>query len=83
MALSRPAVRVGIVVLILLGVVFVILAIVYFTTTAGDLPSLMPGHESGSSTHHVKHGIAMLVLALLSWLGAWLLSGQLRTKTAT
>jgi hypothetical protein len=81
MAASRTWVKIGVAALIVLGVVFVVLGIVYFTTKAGDLPSLMPGHESGSTTHHVKHGIAMLMLAVLSWLGAWLLSGQLKHAT--
>jgi hypothetical protein len=58
-----------------LAVVFVILAIVYFAKTAADLPSFFPGHEAHSTKHHVKHGIAMLGLAVVSLLGAWMLSG--------
>ncbi len=58
-------------VLIAVGIAFVILAIVYFTTSAADLPSFVPGHQANSSHHHTKHGLAMLGLAVLAWIGAW------------
>ena len=35
---------------VILGVIFVGIAIVYWTTDAGSLPSFFPGHEAGSST---------------------------------
>ena len=57
--------------LVVLGLLFVVVAIVYFTKTATDLPSFMPGHQSGVTKHHTKHGIALLGLAALSWIGAW------------
>src|SRR5713226_8327939 len=59
---------------IALAVVFVGLAVVYFTTTAQDLPSWLPGHEAGSTRHHVKHGVAMITLALACGVGVWMLS---------
>ena len=58
-----------------LAVVFVMVAVVYFTKTAADLPSFFPGHDAHSTTHHTKHGIAMIGLAVLSLIGAWMLSG--------
>jgi hypothetical protein len=57
--------------LVALGVVFIVIAIVYFTTAASSLPSFLPGHQAGLSRHHTKHGLAMIALALLSWIGAW------------
>ena len=65
--------------LIVLGLLFVIVAIVYFTKTATDLPSFMPGHQSGVSKHHTKHGVAMLGLAVLSWIGAWFTTAPARS----
>jgi hypothetical protein len=65
-----------------LAAVFVILAVVYFTRSAADLPSFLPGHEAGSTKHHVKHGIAMLGLATLSLIGAWMLSGPQKSTAA-
>ena len=60
---------------IVLAVLFVGLAVVYFTKTAQDLPSWLPGHQAGSTRHHVKHGVAMIALALASVVGVWMLSG--------
>ena len=39
----------------------------------------MPGHEAGSSRHHVKHGIAALVVALGAFALAWFQSGPRTT----
>ena len=55
---SSVQVRPATIGLIVLGVVFVILATLYFTKTAADLPSF---HQSGLTTHHTKHGIASSV----------------------
>jgi hypothetical protein len=57
--------------LIALGVVFVGLAIMYFATSAANLPSFVPGHQTGVTKTHTKHGLLMLGLAAVSFLGAW------------
>jgi amino acid permease len=54
-----------------LAIAFVIIGIVYFTSTASALPSFLPGHQAGSAHHHTKHGIAMIGLAVLAVIGAW------------
>src|SRR5947199_3892896 len=59
-----------------LAAMFVILAAVYFTRSAQDLPGFLPGHQAGLTRHHTKHGIAMLGLAVVSLLGAWMLGGS-------
>jgi hypothetical protein len=57
---------------VLLGVVLIVIAVFYFADTASGLPSFFPGHESGSTTHHhVKHGIAAIVVALGCFVFAW------------
>ena len=65
--------------LIALAVVFIVLAIVYFTTSASDLPGFVPGHQAGSTKVHTKHGLAMLGLAALSLIGAWMTSSPDKT----
>jgi hypothetical protein len=57
--------------LVVLASVFVAIGVVYFTKTAADLPSFFPGHTAHSTTHHVKHGIAVIMLALAALGGAW------------
>jgi len=58
--------------LIALAVVFLLLAVVYFTTTATNLPAFFPGHQTGSDKTHAKHGLAMIGLAALALVGAWM-----------
>jgi amino acid permease len=65
---------------VVLGIVFVVLAVVYFVEPAGSLPSFFPGHESGSSHHHFKHGIASVVVAACFFLFAWFQTGPNRTQ---
>jgi hypothetical protein len=60
---------------VLLGIVLLVIAIIYWVSTAADLPSFFPGHKAGSSTHHVKHGIAAFLLALACFVLAWFQTG--------
>lgn len=57
--------------LVLAGLVLLVVAALYIAQTAADLPSFFPGQEAGSTHHHVKHGIAALVLALGAFVLAW------------
>jgi amino acid permease len=54
------------------AVLCVVAAIVYFTKTADALPSFFPGHSAGSTKHHTKHGLGMIMLALVALFGAWM-----------
>jgi NADH:ubiquinone oxidoreductase subunit 5 (subunit L)/multisubunit Na+/H+ antiporter MnhA subunit len=78
-AMSATTLRKLIVPAIVLGVVLVIVAIVYFVEPAHSLPSFFPGHVSASSAeadhHHSKHGIAALVVALACFAFAWFQTG--------
>jgi hypothetical protein len=60
---------------VILGLVFVAIAIVYWTTGAGSLPSFFPGHESGSDHIHFKHGLAAAVVAAACFIFAWFQGG--------
>ena len=59
----------------IVGLILLALAILYFVDTADALPSFIPGHEAGSAHHHIKHGIAALLLALGCFAFAWFQSG--------
>jgi Na+/H+ antiporter NhaD/arsenite permease-like protein len=77
--MSATTLRKLIVPAVVLGVVLVIVAIVYFVEPAHSLPSSFPGHVSASSSeanhHHSKHGIAAIVVALACFAFAWFQSG--------
>ena len=74
------AVTVG---LFVLAAVFVVIAVIYFTESADALPSFFPGHRTGSSTHHTKHGLVAVILAALCLIGAWFTTGRRGTSTPT
>ena len=64
---------------VLLGVLLIVVAIIYFVTPEHSLPSFFPGHSSASSAeanhHHTKHGIAALVVAVACVVFAWFHTG--------
>jgi uncharacterized membrane protein HdeD (DUF308 family) len=60
---------------VILGVVFIVIGIVYFAEPAKSLPSFFPGHDAGSAHHHVKHGIAAILVGLACFAFAWFNSG--------
>jgi hypothetical protein len=60
----------------ILGVLFIVVAVVYWIEPAHSLPGFFPGHEAGSSHHHVKHGIAALVVGLALLAAAWFASAK-------
>jgi divalent metal cation (Fe/Co/Zn/Cd) transporter len=60
---------------VIAGVALVIVGIVYFVDSASALPSFFPGHEAGSAHHHVKHGIAALVVGIGAFVFAWFQTG--------
>jgi len=67
---------------VIVGLVFLAIAIVYFVEPASSLPSFFPGHEAGSSHHHAKHAIAALVVAAACFVFAWFQSEPSDTASA-
>jgi drug/metabolite transporter (DMT)-like permease len=58
-------------VLIVLGVILLILAGVYFMMPADQLPSFLPGHEAGVTRVHTKHGIVAAVAGVVLIAAGW------------
>jgi hypothetical protein len=57
-----------------LGVVLLVVAAVYFLMPADQLPSFFPGHETGVTRMHTKHGVVagvagLVLLAAGVWMG--------------
>ena len=66
---------------ILAGIVLIVIAIVYWAEPAKSLPGFFPGHQAGSTHHHVKHGIAAFLVGLAAFAFAWFRSGPKRGST--
>jgi uncharacterized membrane-anchored protein YitT (DUF2179 family) len=66
---------------IVVGIVLIALAIVYWVEPAKSLPSFFPGHQAGSSHHHFKHGLASFLVGLACFVFAWFNTGGNRTRT--
>jgi NADH:ubiquinone oxidoreductase subunit 5 (subunit L)/multisubunit Na+/H+ antiporter MnhA subunit len=64
---------------IVIGILLIVVAVIYFVTPEHSLPSFFPGHSSATSAeanhHHTKHGIAALVVALAAFAFAWFATG--------
>jgi hypothetical protein len=71
----------------LVGAILIVIAIVYFVEPAHALPSFFPGHVSTANhdagSHHAKHGVAALVLAMAAFAFAWFASGPAPTAPAS
>jgi hypothetical protein len=82
MTRNRPLILAAIV----LGLLFLAIAALYFADPARSLPSFFPGHTGTGSAeaghHHTKHGIAALAVALGSFVFAWFQTGPRRTSPA-
>jgi amino acid permease len=60
-------------ILTLLGVVLLIVAALYFVIPADQLPGFFPGHETGVTRMHYKHGIVAGVVGLVLLIaGRWM-----------
>jgi hypothetical protein len=66
-------------VLVIVGVLLIVVAVVYFAEPADRLPSFFPGHAAHETRTHVKHGIAALAVGIIAFIGAWFTTGRKRT----
>lgn len=71
-----PRQRVWAAVLVVLGLLLIVAAVVYFVQPANGLPGFFPGYDSGLARHHTTHGIVALLLGLVCLGGGWMLTGR-------
>ena len=57
----------------LLGIVFIIIAVVYFVMPADQLPSFMPGHQAGVIRVHMKHGLLAGAIGVVLFIIGWIM----------
>ncbi len=64
-ASARPALWLAVPsILVIIGLVFIGIALVYWLTPAGGLPRFLPGFEAGSDHVHLTHALGSLLVAL-------------------
>jgi hypothetical protein len=58
--------------IIVLGLLFVAIGVIYLTTTAANLPSFVPGHVAhADSGKYKKRGVASIVVAFAAFAGVY------------
>ncbi len=67
---------------IVVGIVLIAIAIVYWAEPAKSLPSFFPGHQAGSSHHHTKHGIAAFLVGVACLVFAWFNTGPRTARSS-
>ena len=68
---------------VVLGIALIALAVVYWAESADSLPTWLPGHEAGSSHHHIKHGIAAFAVGAALLVFAWFQTGKKQVPAAS
>ena len=63
---------------VLAAIVLIVIAGIYWAEPAKSLPGFFPGHEAGSTHHHVKHGIAAFLVGIACLVFAWFQTGPKR-----
>lgn len=56
---------------VLVGILFIVAGVIYFSTPAHSLPTFFPGYDPALSKIHRTHGIGALGLGILSFVFAW------------
>jgi amino acid transporter len=59
----------------LVAIVFLVLAGVYWTHPADQLPHWLPGYSATDSAVHIKHGLGAVIIAIGAGILAWFQSG--------
>ena len=65
-----------------IGLALIVVGVVYLVENAHAIPSWLPGYTAtATSHHHVKHGIAAILLGLAALTLAWFQLGPRRHGT--
>lgn len=55
---------------VILGLLFLVAAVLYVTQPASALPGFLPGHDPLDMKRHVKHGVLAAALAVVCFVAA-------------
>ena len=74
--------RLLVILAVVAGIALIAIAVVYLVEPAKSLPGFFPGHQAGSTHHHVKHAIASFFVGLACLVFAWFRTGPKKTSPA-
>jgi hypothetical protein len=60
-------------IVLILGLVLIVIAGIYFMMPADALPGFFPGHETGLTRIRVKHGLLSGGLGVVLIMAAWIM----------
>ena len=60
---------------VLVALLCLVLAGVYWTHPANQLPHWLPGYNASDTAVHVKHGLAAMIVAVAAIIFAWFQTG--------
>jgi drug/metabolite transporter (DMT)-like permease len=68
----------------IVGIALIVVGVIYIALNEHQIPSFFPGHVSHpASHHHVKHGIAAILLGLACLAFAWFRTGPRERPAAS
>ncbi len=65
---------------VFLGIIFIIIAFMYFITPVNHLPHFFPGFDAHLTKTHYKHGLGAFILGLGLFILAWFQSGKKKSS---
>ena len=65
-----------------IGLIFLVIAGIYFFEPAHNRPHFFPGYTPGLVKHHYKHGIVALVIAFVAFAAVWFESGEKKSNNS-
>jgi hypothetical protein len=68
---------------VILGILLLAIAALYWIEDASSLPGFFPGHEAGSTHIHFKHGLLAAILGLGCFAFAWFQSGPAKSPSSS
>jgi drug/metabolite transporter (DMT)-like permease len=67
---------------VVVGILLIVVAAIYWAEPAKSLPSFFPGHSRHSPHHHVKRAIAALIVAAIFLVLAWVQARRDRPRAS-
>jgi amino acid permease len=65
---------------VIVGILCLLIAVIYFITPAKNLPNFFPGFDSTLTKTHLKHAIGFFILGIGAFVFSWFQTGKKSPK---